>query len=513
MLRVPDLKAGEEPFNPDLYTDMNAARPIDHGLKGNGDIGTSKGGKSGAILMGRKPEGGLSDNAAPTGEAEWRERLRRMLDHAVVKDAVTSLHAEENTQLESLAAYEGIDICQIPTDQKTFLDGQKAKYGAMFVDGAQKRLFAKMTAEYFTGAMMRAVRLQEKKTLEYRNAVIERQNREFLDRALRTENIMNDRMQKTYRDMILFNLENLYEDASEEERRERMDRASESYYRAVLEKRLELDPASVEVMLESAAVCRVLGESAASDFADRAARAVVGEGLRRQAKGWVDEGMGPAEARKRAETEFADREEAKEVVRHYAWWRYNDNRKVVLTRILNIGKAWRMVKEGGMHIHAIPDWVRRNDGELFAFLRDLLLERDARGGLPAEPEYDALLDWFEKFQPHTTLESLREDARLFRLMTCCGGPDAEAFQVILRLLTGKMERGDRAWFEDLLWARRELRDSVGGDVPKVLAQSYLAAFDTARRLRLEKDAAAELGCLDSRALIKDCLELAVARAE
>lgn len=129
MLRVPELKPDDTPFDPDFYTTMNIPMKGagNHTLTVAKENADERLHEKGAILM------GMGNTGTPTrsqrnAQAEAERQLSLMYNHALVKDAVTNLHREGDEQIAKLAEYNGIRINDIVPDQKRFLSGQQSTY-------------------------------------------------------------------------------------------------------------------------------------------------------------------------------------------------------------------------------------------------------------------------------------------------------------------------------------------------------------------------------------------------
>ena len=510
MLQVPELKPEDTPFDPDFHTAMQGGVAAGRHVFATVAAKEGKLDKTGAILMGFQKDSGEDSGGTGTADkAQYHEAAftRFLLDHAVVKDAVTVLHKEDDEQTAKLMAYSGIRIDDIVKDHDGFLRAQEAKYGAMFTEPRQKHMFQEMTREYFAMSMERAGALRSSRVREYQEEVIERQNSEFIERALRPENVFNDVLQTRYRDMILFNLENLMAELPEKERRQRMDTASAALYRKILDTRLELDPARLGNMLNASAIHRVLGEEAMEGYKDKVAAAIRDEELRYMAKQWVDDNIDPDAAKDRAQRDVPEKVERVIFLTYYDYWRYNDNRKNYLTRILNASDAWNSVMDGGLHPESIPVWVRRNDHGLRDFLLQAIKTREENGGLPSIPDYSRLADLAESYDPYKQAEKLRDKNVVYGLIAAMGGPDAPAFQTIIRLLLGKMTESDRSWLSALALAKREIQTAGGEEISKAEIQAFLERFDSICRIRREREETGELDELEIQEIIEKCRSL------
>lgn len=505
MLKVPDLKPGQEPFDPDFEYHMHPGiQTSDHHLAiGEDARRADSDDDSGAILMGMRDQtgGGLRNRRADP-EYQAAALAREILDRAVVKDAVTSLHLEDDVQMNGLAAYSGLKICDIVKDQEKFLHAQESKYAAAFADDRQRRMFQHMTREYFAHALVRARALRNRKVREYQIEVIERQNAEFAERALRPENVFNDVAQTAYRDMILFNLDTLYSDLSDAERKEKLDSASLAFYRKVMDRRLEQNPERLQTMLDAPAVRRVLGKELSEEYGQRTAKAIRDDHIRAEAAKWLAEDLNPSAARLEADAVFPDPAERSVAWEHYSHNRHLDNQKIYLTHILNIDQTWRMLAEEDYRREAIPAWVLRNDPPLLEFLLKQLAAKERAGGTGSEPDYGYFMDFVASYNPHRMSERLRDDKELYSFVDMLGGPDSPVFQTSLRLLLGKLTEADEALLRDMRQACE--RFSLSG-IEESSCNTFLSRFFCARRIRMAREEITELTDAETTELIGSIL--------
>jgi len=444
------------------------------------------------------------DALAANSEYQVAVMIKRLLDHALVKDAVTALHQEHDAHLEKLAEYEGEALQNILKDEEAFLREQERRYSARFADERQRSLFHAMTGEYFAQAMGSAKMLRNRLVLDFQRAVIGKQNQEFIDRALSENNLFDDELQTMYRDLVLCNLENLHADLPDAERQSRLDEACRDYYTRIVEHRLAADPARLDAMLSSSAVRRVLGDDAAREFANKAKTAARDESLSRTAQQWVDDDIPAARARIRiASLPERDRPRAREL---YRYWRHQDNRRRFLEYIVTMEKAWRIVAEGNYRIAAIPSDIRRGHPELYALFVRALEKRAKNGGQPPASDYAYLADFVYDHQPVRWAETLRDAERACRFIEALGGPDGRAFQMALRFIIGKATEEDGLFFEDLLAARSVYeRERAAKDIDCDV-RSYFAAFVKARSISLKRENHDELPTEQIRSLALACVK-------
>ena len=407
------------------------------------------------------------------------------LDIALVKNAITHLHQEEEKQFQTLKQYSESQIAKLVDDHQAFLKTQKNTYNQTLVTTHRNNLFELMAETYFHQSLERAKKLQAQKIREFHIETVNTQNQEFLNRALLPENVLNDETQTAYRNMILFNLENLHQDTPKEERDKILDAAAATLYEKIIEKRLEIAPETTTVLLEADSVIRVLGKETVNKYRLQAIRLKKDEMLRRQAAAYVDKGFTPEQAKENAENKAPEDRES--LLRHYQELRYCDSRKLYLTRILNMETVWRDLMKNDGDKACLPVWVHNTDPALHSALLENLSLREQHGGLPPAPDYALLLEFAAEFEPYATAERFRDEDELYRFITGLGGPDAPAFQAALRMLLGKATREDEAWFEDLSRADMAMTKHNGGErLDKQKMQEHFRRFDAERRILLER---------------------------
>ncbi len=487
MLQIPELKPGQTPFDPALTGLFNT------------DSSEQK-----LLYPARANANASSKNAAAEQSPE------NLLKHLLVKDSLTSLHREDDEETGKLLAYTGTQIQDLVPDQKRFLKAQENKYLAIFQEEGLRRLFQEMSRGYFSQALAQAEALRDRKIREYQQEVCERQNRELLERALRPENVFNDLLQTDYRNMILYNLESTLLDKPEAERRQCLDNLSREIYRRIMDKRLELDPQQVTTIIKAAAVRRVLGEEESAIYETKARQALRKNELRRQAHAWLADNLSPSEVNTRSRQDFPDPEEAKQVREDYAALRYQKNRKQYLARSVDLTRVWRLIQEKDLNPQAIPFWVRHTQPKLHACLMELLEKREANGGAIPDPDYQRFLAFMDSFSPQAAAEKLHAEQELYSLTLALGGPDSNAYQVLLRILIGKAVAADWNWLQALQFARDEYQRRHPGDAEKESSSHsdlnrFLAGFDQARRLQLVKNSAQEMDTIELRELLRKYL--------
>jgi hypothetical protein len=347
-----------------------------------------------------------------------------------------------------------------------------------------------MTKQFLAQSRERAQGVRYRKTVEYWKASVEEQNREFLARALREENAANDAALALYRDLILYNLENMLADSPEGEKREKLDRAEAALYRKVLEKRLEIDPAGALDMAGKKEVLRVLGDTECAEFAERAASVRRSMELEAVAAAWVAEKKTPEEAEGMARDRFGDDAERRYVMEQYSLGRFSENKTKVSATIANISAGWDGLKENEYDENALPGWITRNEPALAECLRECLRRRgDAGGGDGgiAYPRFLAFLQRFELDGLRKVMEHLRDEEKCFALLLAAGGPEAEGWVLCVRLLGGVARAEDREYIAALrlAWGKgrsREFMERFIGELQREENKGELAVLELVRRV-------------------------------
>lgn len=491
MLRVPELKSGEEPFDPEFTRHPGtgfSSFPDGHTLSVFGKMENGTLGRDGLLTDAISPPADQQKKVAAVN-LEYQESLKvkSLLRHGMIKDAITNLHREDDAQMAKLEQYDAARIADIPRDHERFLAAQEEKYGAMFADESQRRLFREMTRGYCAHSLMKAKALRNRKASDYLGQAIERQNDELVQRALLPENLFNDEMQTGYRNMILHNHETLLQETGGTERRAKLDAVSNMLYRKILDARLEADPEQLRRMLDAPEIRRVLGKAAVAEYEKKIESALQEMAMRAESRDLAEGEAPPEEARKFLRQKYPDAENSLKAERYYRNYRHAANSSRYLTAILNAANTWKIVMESGLREESIPNWVHRNDPALLDFLLSMLETRRRDGGFPGTPDYCRLLDFAADFAPEEVAEELRTETAVYELMLKLGGPDAGAFEAVLRLVMAKSSEKDRAWFADLRLAAQCARAEFGEKMDAGIVQHFLAGFDVDRRLRMERE--------------------------
>lgn len=452
MIRVPELKTGERPFDPDfehIMTPWKGTAPA-HTLAINDS-------SWGAI--------GTGAETAPPKEMTPDERIAMILNLAVVKEAVTALHRDEDDAMRLLEEIRSSEICDITANHEKFLKERMAAGENACKNEEQKALFRKMTATFLARSRDRAQATQQRKTLEYWTKTVEEQNAEFLARALREENVANDTAVTMYRDLILYNMENLLAHFPAAERNAKLHAAKSAFYEKVLEKRLEHDPAGTRALTEKAEIRRILGDAVCDEIAAKAAKAEREEAVAATARKWAEEKLPPDEAAHHAESTFTDEVERRQAMDNYLRARFEDNKATLDARVTNTSETWERLKEAEYDENAIPLWTVRNDPAFASCLRDCLRGRGDAGGGEGRADYESFLRFLEQFEQEglwKTMERLREEEKFHALLVAAGGPEGELWTLAARLLQSKAEERDKEFTAALRaeWGQGRSREDM-----------------------------------------------------
>ncbi len=510
MLSVPELKPDQEPFNPDAFY------PVHPSLKaGNHALPIAS--APFAPVAPATPEEGDSLSSPASLREEENAASTRALDHALVKEAITSLHLEDDSETEKLRAYAREQICDIVPDYARFVASQKDKYANLLKTNTQRHFFRQVASSYFARASERSYGIRNAVIRRFQKEVIEKQNQEFLARALRPENLMNDALQTQYRDMILHNLELLLPDAPADERRAALDAACRELYIKIMDKRLAVSPHSLEPILGSPAVKRVFSGDELRTYRESMRKAISSQLLSKKALLWVQDDVSPEEAKRMAGVKHADDDERKSLLRFFEQHRHTRNRKRFLQTILDLDNAWRALREAEYNPAAIPDWVKNGDSGLFECVVRTLAVHEKNGGLHPAPDYLDLIEFIKSFDPHAVADRFADAGTVYTFVDRLGGPDSAAFLAVLRLLLSKSTEADRNWFAGLASAYEGYcseHDVVMDDEgERDRINSFVGMFDECRRLKLLRDEREELDPLEVRGLIDDCLAAFVQKEE
>ncbi|MCD7895953.1 MAG: hypothetical protein LUG50_04675, partial [Planctomycetaceae bacterium] len=308
MLRVPQLKPDDQPFDPNKRYTTADLKPSDHYLK------VGKAAPSASMLPAANPSspaasgpGAATDQsrsptaASPDPEAERRAVRDAVYDDAIVRDALTGLHERGNAFRREIENGPGRDAASMDKRTDEFLKEQRKDLAADFQNDRQKSLFAMGFDAYAsqTAAWRDAVR--DEKTERYEQEVNERQRSMFRDLAVSRETLFDDQAQSRYRDMILLRVDNELRDAPADARQAALDAADGEFCRLVLDRRLEQDPSRTRTLLDSPAVRRVVGDDDIRRYEERAAAALKRDELAAVGRRWSADGMTPDDAAREAE--------------------------------------------------------------------------------------------------------------------------------------------------------------------------------------------------------------------
>lgn len=506
MLHAPELKPGDIPFDPDIHYRMHSKiRPTDHYLKINGGNRADPSGD--ALLWGAGGPAERESAGEPANrELEAIKKRNAAFDDAHLRSVLTDMHERGDAFEESLEKLSGREVGDIIKRTETFLKNQWKDLQGRLTSDRQRRFFESAFASFRDTTYSRARALQEHKTRLYQAEVTERQNKVFLEQALRPENLFNDELQTVYRDMCLLNLDNLHPELPERERTGKLDAASAEFCRRILDKRLELDPARMRRMLDAPAVRRVLGTELLERYESRAAEAARNEAIRENARQWAEAEMNPADAGKKAAAMYRDAAEREAALKFYREFREPESRLEAARNLTEIDAAWREITREKNGASRSLNAVRHSDPELAVRLEEALASHRRSGGVPARPDYPFLLRLTDAFDPFDAAEELRDRLRAVEVYIRLGGPEAQELGLYLRMFQGTARSDDQALLEALRLARdcalAKREETVSIDEMK----RYLGLFIENMRLFMKKNESGALELSERTELVRKTME-------
>ena len=493
MLRVPDLKPDEEPFDPDReYQIHPKIQQSNHMLRiGGGDDALAK---DGAMLSGLAHDGAWKRPASPEESQELQAIRQRnaTFDDATVRSALTDLHESGDDFERKLSELPGRQANDIGKFTDSFLKEQRENLASQMTNDQQKRHFELGFGAFSGETLVRSKAMREEKTRSWQSEVTERQNQVFLNRALRTDAVFNDEVQTGFRNMYLLNVDNLHADLPEAERKAKIDAANSDFCKQVLDKRLELDPARMRTMLDAPAVRRVLGDEVMKAYETKAALAVRTDEIGTLSKNWVDSGIEPGEAERMVFKLYPDKNERGFAFEQYQNLREKASREVVTQNLLHIDKTWREVRESGVGDNPRLGVLRHTDPELASHMEKALLDQRKNGGAPAKPDYALLLKLTDDFDPRRSAENLRDRQQLLDVYGKLGGTESPEFSTYLRTFLGKSTPEDASRLDSLRLARDIATADRDGDIPDSDMSKYLHQFSENSRIFMDRNGYKEL---------------------
>lgn len=420
--------------------------------------------------------------AADSPERKAADRRRAVFDAANARNAVTDLQERGEEFVADLEKLSGPQVEEIPRQAAEFLTSQGRELTAGLSNYRQKAIFRQCFAAFSVGFTARCRALADAKVFAYQKEVTERQNRSFTAMALRPENLFNDELQTSLRDMCLLNLENLLEDVPDREKKDALDAASRDFCLAVLERRLEADPTRMRTMLDAPAVFRVIGESAVGHYRRLAEQGERRKRLDDMAREWAAAGLSVEQAEETARRSCRDVEDRKEAFARYREFRELRCREEANRLIARTDQAWREVVMAGQPASPRLEELRRSDPEFAEKLSRALAEARENGGSPPSADRTFLLRKTEAFDPAAAAAELCEPDRVVELFAKLGGAGAEELKLYLRLFNGKAGPDDIRRIEDLRLAanRFEALLPAGGGNEEM--NVFLGRFDEAIRI-------------------------------
>lgn len=437
---------------------------------------------------------------------------KRAYDFTVAKDMLTTLHLENDAQMEKLEAYSGLRIDKILDDQDTFLASQKSKYEAQLAQGEQRVHFDNLFPAYQDEARRKAAALRDRKTLQYREETAKRQNDVFLSRCLKPENVFDDATQAQYRNMSLYNLDNLYADLSEEERRAKLAEADQRIMTTILDKRLELDPSRLGSMLGSETVRRTLGDDLFKAYRDKADEGTRKLELCKAADAWLSSDLSPKEAAKAAAEAWEDKKSRDYALDYYADMRHAANRAALRANVAAVNQVAPVIQSVLSGKGELPEALSRSDPELYDFARRMIKAGNARRGLPPEPDYGHLFQAMADYHPYESAEALRGKKDLCDMLVKLGGPSSPATTAYFNLVTGKVDPETRSWFDDAKGARSFAAESLGRELAGEELSSFMNAYTRTRKVYMAKNKAEFLDDDEQASLVAKSLAAAKLKA-
>ncbi|MCC8189952.1 MAG: hypothetical protein LIP77_04835, partial [Planctomycetes bacterium] len=302
-------------------------------------------------------------------------------------------------------------------------------------------------------------------------------NQAFLDLARRPENLFDDGTQTGLRDMYLLNVESAIPDLPAEEKRGRLDAANREFCQAVLDRRLEVNPAGISTMLDAPAVQRALGPEATAEYRRRGAAAVADDAIRAGARAWAESGLAPAEAEAAAAKRYADDGERNQAMAGYWQVREAESRRQAIDNLMAVDAAWRSVVASPNGDTAQLDAIRRRDPAAAARLEAAVTERRRTGGVPEQPDYAFLLQQCDDFDGRAAAESLRDPEQAWQVYHRLGGGGSAEFDRYVRLFAGEGTAEDRGRLENLRTARDLAMAQLGRQLQDNECNRFLAAYD------------------------------------
>lgn len=400
----------------------------------------------------------------PTDAAAGAETAPELLDQLKVRDAMTALNQSGEDFTRRLRGTEPAAAGEVMSQSDRFLRERAEGLEAGLSTPAQKRLFEVDLAAYRQGFLPRVEAIREGKTREYLTQVTERQGRALTDLATSPETVFDDTRLNGIRDLLLASSEQSLADLPDGEKAARLRECEGEYYRAVVEKRLEHDPASADSLLKTDRVAAALGKESVKRYRSAMAEGVADRKARTAARQCMDEGLSPTEAKKRlGGVDGASR--------YYADMRYQRNLEQVDAMASEADREWKKLAASTLDAQAIPEAVRRTRPELAEFLSAQVAKRQASGGQREESGYGYLLERIEAHQPLETAESLGTAKGFYDTLDRLGGPDSAAAAVYLRFARNKATEEDQAWLRDLAGAKAAL----GGKADEQSLSRYVSA--------------------------------------
>ncbi|MCC8167232.1 MAG: hypothetical protein LIQ31_14095 [Planctomycetes bacterium] len=501
MLRVPELKPDDQPFDPDTRYTAGVLKPSDHYLK------VGKAAPSASVLTAATPAAsGAGPGQAPTPspsdpEAERRAVRDAVYDDAIVRDALAGLHERGNAFRREIESGPGREAASLDKRTDEFLKEQRKDLAADFRNDRQKALFTMGFDAYTqqTASWREAVR--DEKTALYEQEVNERQRAMFRDLAVGRDTLFDDQAQSRYRDMILLSVDNELRDAPAEARQAALDAADGEFCRLVLDRRLEEDPTRTRPLLDSPAVRRVIGEDGIRRYEDQVAVAVRRDELAALGRQWSADNIPPDEAKRQAESSL-DEPDREAALGEYRRLRQRDNRALLAANRQFVESAWKETDPaGGPDADRRLASLRRTDPDLADQFEAMRAEKATAGAAPSRPDYARLLELTDDFDADKAAELLRNREEVVKLYRDLG-PDSDGFATYLKLADGSAGQEDVRRLDSLRRARAAATRLRGDDLDKAALSDFLHRYSEDARIYRERHGYPELDSGEEQAILQ-----------
>ena len=482
--------AGANPFtmNPDLAAGAHSINVGDY----------SGSGKPESLLLG-KDMPARQESGEDASVREARRKMRDIYALTLGKNALTTCKIEGDAQFEKYKGYTDIQIDGIGREHSRFLEDQKKRYEYLLTNPRTREHFNGYFIPYQEDSLQRAEEIEMRGIEAFRAETARTQNEELLSRALRDENINDASLQASYRDHYIHNVEMLCEGLSPEERDARIIGAGRDFCIPILERHIEVNPGAAVAMLDSRYVQNVLGGEVEAHYRERAARALRDDELYHAAGELATSDLPSEAALDQIRERFPDPREFGKAKEEYDMQRYSHNMAKTNQSTAELMQAWRDLEAGDKKSQEKLNRYKRNDPDLYEFLRANYRAIGRQGGNPPKPSYSTLERLTRDFDPYEAAEMLRNRKTLFDVITQLGGPTSSASGAFMRLYTRNASLDDMAWFNDLGVALKTVK---GERLPKGEQDDFLSRYTKNRVKYLEENNLKELDDDENREVIE-----------